>query len=155
MARSRARSCPVALLTVLLLWTTPSLGHPPAAAEPERPHEAARTAIVTVIQAQLAAFQRDDATAAFRYASPSIRARFGTPGEFMRMVRRRYAPLYRPHGIRFLDLRQVDGALVQRVLVTGSDLGTYLAHYPMQQAEDGQWRIAGCVLVPLGQGRGA
>ncbi len=151
MSLNPARSWSVPLLVAVCLslclsaWRTPAL----ADAAP------ARAAIVAVIQAQLAAFQRNDATAAFHYASPGIRAHFGTPSHFMRMVRMSYAPLYRHQGVRFLDLQQAEGQLVQRVLVTGADLGTYMAHYPMLQLDDGQWRIAGCVLVPLGQGRGA
>jgi hypothetical protein len=143
------------LLALATLALASPVGARSAAAEAATPSQSARTAIVAVIEAQLAAFQRDDAAAAFRYAAPGIRARFGTPGHFMRMVRMSYGPLYRAQGIRFLDLQQADGQLVQRVLVTGADLGTYLAHYPMQQLDDGQWRIAGCVLVLLGQGRGA
>ena len=40
----------------------------------ERPSAAAQAAIVAVIRDQMAAFLRDDGTAAFAHASPTIRA---------------------------------------------------------------------------------
>lgn len=54
-----------------------------------------RTAIRTVIERQLAAFRREDATAAFAFASPEIQAKYGTPEYFMTIVKTFYEPVYR------------------------------------------------------------
>jgi len=106
-----------------------------------------RAAIVSVIENQLDAFQRDDARAAFDYASPGIRAMFESPENFLAMVAESYAPVYRPRSVRFLDLVDEAGQRVQRVLFTGPDGTPVIALYTMRRMKDGSWRIAGCVLL--------
>ncbi|MFQ5914847.1 MAG: DUF4864 domain-containing protein [Nitrospinota bacterium] len=106
-----------------------------------------RAAIRAVIEDQMAAFQRDDGGAAFSHASPAIQAQFGTPENFMRMVRQGYQPVYRPRQVEFLDLVVARGELVQRVFVVGPDGLDVIALYLMQRQLEGQWKINGCVLV--------
>ncbi len=119
---------------------------------PVQAEDARRAGVFDVIGAQLEAFQRDDAPAAFAIASPEIQAMFGTPANFLRMVAEAYAPVYRPRDVTYLDLLEKDGRLVQRVLFTGPDGKQVLALYMMARQPDGSWRIAGCVLVePTGQ----
>ncbi|EWY36476.1 hypothetical protein N825_26535 [Skermanella stibiiresistens SB22] len=103
--------------------------------------------MVAVIQGQLDAFQRDDADAAFGYASPMIQGMFGSPATFIGMVRQGYPPVYRPRGVDFLDLAVVDGRLTQRVLLVGPDGAAVVALYFMERQPDGAWRIDGCVLL--------
>lgn len=104
--------------------------------------------IQAVIERQIEAFRQDDALAAFDLASPAIRAMFGTPEAFMRMVREGYRPVYRPRRVTFLDIVDVEGMATQRVLVVGPDGQTTLALYPMERQPDGRWRIDGCYLIP-------
>jgi hypothetical protein len=108
--------------------------------------EADRGQIRQVIEAQLAAFRRDDGVAAFGFAAPSIRALFGDPEPFMTMVRTGYAPVYRAREVEFRDLVDLDGRLTQRVLLVGPDGKVVVAHYFMERQPDGSWRISGCVL---------
>ena len=125
----------------------------PAAASSQAPPELAaadRAAIRSVIERQLAAFQRDDAVAAFAYASPTIREIFRTPENFLRMVRRGYPPVYRPRQVEFRELVDVQGEPVQRVLLVGPDGVPMIALYVMQRQVDGAWKINGCYLVPAG-----
>jgi len=112
---------------------------------PASPADAA--AIRAVIEHQLAAFQRDDAGAAFSDASPGIQAKFGTPDVFMDMVRTGYQPVYRPRETEFRELLAGPDGLVQKVLFVGPDGRPVLALYSMERQEDGTWRISGCVLV--------
>ena len=105
-----------------------------------------QAAIRTTIESQLAAFQRDDGAAAFTYAAPSIREQFGTPDNFMSMVRTGYDPVYRPREVEFHDIVALDGAPTQEVLVVDRNGVAYLAYYLMQQQPDGRWLIKGCVL---------
>ena len=117
-----------------------------------KPDAAVRAEIISVIESQVAAFRRDDAVAAFSFASPTIRAQFGDAGTFLAMVAALYRPVYRPRRLEFLDLKSVNGRLVQRVLVMGPEGEFVMALYPMVQV-DGRWRINGCFLVrPPGQG---
>ena len=106
-----------------------------------------RVRIEGVIRDQMAAFRSDDAAAAFAHAAPSIQTLFGTPETFLAMVRRGYAPVYRPQSVEFRELAEAEGALVQRVLVVGPDGVPEVALYVMERQPDGSWRIAGCFLA--------
>ena len=106
-----------------------------------------RRAIQGVIETQIAAFGRDDASAAFALASPDIQLRFQSPEIFLRMVRRDYQPVYRPRQVEFRDVVDVDGVPTQEVYVVGPDGQPVIAFYPMQKQADGSWRIRGCFLV--------
>lgn len=103
-------------------------------------------AIRSVIERQLAAFQADDGNLAFTFASPKIRAMFGTSDNFMNMVRTGYPPVYRPRNAAFLDIVTIRGQPTQRVLLTGPDGNDVIAHYFMERQPDGTWLIDGCVL---------
>ena len=105
-------------------------------------------AIRQVITAQLAAFRHDDATEAFSYASPAIRAQFGTAERFMSMVRNQYQPVYRPGAIAFGTVEKIHDVITQQVVLLDQEGRSVQAFYPMEQQPDGSWRIAGCYLAP-------
>jgi Domain of unknown function (DUF4864) len=132
-------------LPVLLLL---AFGAPVAATAGEALDEVDRQAIRSVIEAQLAAFQTDDGETAFGFASPTIQEMFGSPANFLAMVRTGYLPVYRPREVRFEQLVSYQDEPVQRVLLVGPDLEVVIAHYAMQKQPDGSWRINGCVLQP-------
>jgi len=117
--------------------------------EPIQMPDVDRTAIRNVIEQQLQAFLRDDGTAAFSYATPSIQGIFQTPDNFMAMVRGGYGPVYRPQAVTFKDIISLNGAPAQRVIVVGPDGVPVMAVYPMQQMPDGHWLINGCFLLGL------
>jgi hypothetical protein len=106
-------------------------------------------AIRAIIEAQLDAFQNDDAERAFSYATPGIQETFRTPASFMDMVRRDYAVVYRPARVEFEEPVIVDGEPAQPVRFTDAQGRLWLAIYPMQRGADG-WRINGCYLDRLG-----
>ena len=109
-----------------------------------------KRAIRAVIEDQLAAFQRDDAAAAFAHATARIQARFQTPDIFMRMVRGGYQPVYRPRYVEFRDIVEWHGMPTQRVYIVGPDGVPVIALYPMERQADGVWKIDGCTLVRAG-----
>jgi hypothetical protein len=108
---------------------------------------AARAAIVAVIEAQVAAFQRDDGHAAFNLASPGIRAYFGSSTRFMQMVQSSYKSVYRPRSVEYRRLLIVRGEPIQEVFFVGLDLTTLLVLYRMEQQGDGSWRINGVLVA--------
>jgi hypothetical protein len=108
-----------------------------------------RSAIRSVIEAQIHAFQRDDGPAAFALASPSIQSQFRTADNFLRMVRDSYQAVYRPRKYQFLELGMVDGYLMQKVALIGPDGLAAIALYPMVKMPNGEWRTDGCYLKPL------
>ena len=130
---------PIALLTVLLLFA--GSGAVRAQDSAEGP------AIRDVISGQLEAFGRDDGSGAFAFASPTIRAKFQTPEIFMDMVRRHYAPVYRPREVSFRGLRAGPRGPVQEVLLVGPGGEAVTALYLMQRQPDGRWKINGVQLV--------
>ena len=107
-------------------------------------------AVRAVIEAQLDAFQHDDAARAFSYAAPGIRETFRTAENFMEMVRTQYAVVYRPSRVDFEEPIVFNGELAQPVRFTDADGRLWLAIYPMQRAPDGAWSINGCFLDRLG-----
>lgn len=110
--------------------------------------EADRAEIRSVIERQLAAFARDDAAAAFGFASPGIQHLFGTPDVFMAMVRSDYGAVYRPRSVAFGALDRIEDRLVQIVDLIGPAGESVRALYVMTRDGDGTWRIDGVSLVP-------
>jgi hypothetical protein len=119
----------------------------PLRAEDASVPAADRTAIHVVIERQIEAFAKDDAAAAFAFASPTIQRKFGTPDDFMAMVRSGYAAVYRPRSLSFGETRLVEGVTVQQVDLIGPDgIGRH-AFYLMEHESDGSWRINGVTMT--------
>src|SRR6185295_14431589 len=132
-----------ALVLALVLALAPALAGAQAASDADA------RAVRAVIEAQLAAFRRDDAARAFSYAAPGIRDSFGTPERFMAMVREQYAVVYRPRSVSFEEPLLVGDDLVQPVRMTDGYGHAWMAIYPMAKQPDGSWRINGCHLARL------
>lgn len=96
--------------------------------------------IQATIDAQIDAFQADDVTRAFSYASPNIQDIFQTPERFGQMVQQGYPMVWRPAELRYLELRRVAGNLWQRVMITDAQGGIHLLDYQMIPGENG-WQI--------------
>jgi hypothetical protein len=133
-------------LCLLLLALAPALA--PAQAPVS---DADARAVRKVIEAQLDAFQHDDAARAFSYAAAGIQESFGTPENFMTMVRTAYSVVYRPKSVAFDAPQRAGRELVQPVRLTDSDGHAWIALYPMLREADGTWRIGGCQLARAGQ----
>ncbi|MDK3075524.1 DUF4864 domain-containing protein [Sedimentitalea sp. JM2-8] len=105
--------------------------------------------IRATIGSQIEAFQADDFARAFTYASPDIRRVFRTPENFGAMVRGGYPMVWRPSDVRFLELREIAGALWQKVMVTDAKGRVHILDYQMIEI-DGGWKINGVQLVQAG-----
>lgn len=114
----------------------------PAASQAISPEDA--RAVREVIEAQLDAFQKDDAERAFALATPGIRETFGSADSFLAMVKRAYAVVYRPKSVQFAEPLLIEGQLIQRVMMTDAEGRLWMAMYPMQKQPDGTWRTNGC-----------
>ena len=119
----------------------------PAEAQQVAPSD--RAAIASVIRDQIAAFKVDDASRAFGYASPGIQAKFGTPEEFLNMVRTGYGQVYRAAEVTFRDITLEQGVPVQAVEIRGMDWTGVLALYFMERQPDGSWKINGVLIAEL------
>ncbi|NOD31594.1 DUF4864 domain-containing protein [Ruegeria atlantica] len=98
------------------------------------------------ISAQIQAFKANDFATAFTFASPSIQRLFQTPDNFGQMVRNGYPMVWRPADIRFLELREVAGALWQKVMITDANGRVHILDYQMIPLEGG-WKINGVQLL--------
>ena len=130
-------------IAVLLLLLTAA----PAKAEGLAASDQA--AIAAVIRDQIAAFRVDDAKRAFGYASPAIQAKFGTPEEFLDMVRSGYVQVYRAREVSFREIALEQGVPVQAVEIRGADGTGVLALYFMERQPDGSWKIHGVIIAEL------
>lgn len=117
-------------------------GGPPAVAQ-----AGDGTAIEAVIGDQIAAFRADNLTRAFGYASPGIQGLFQTPENFGDMVRNGYPMVWRPAEVKYLGLRQADGAPTERILAVDAGGRAWLLDYRMVEV-GGAWRIDGVWIVP-------
>ncbi len=106
-------------------------------------------AIRSVVEAQLQAFQRDDAEAAFEVASPGIQELFRTSSNFMQMVQQSYQAIYRPRSVLFEALTLVQDLPTQPVLLLSPEGDPVRALYLMENRTTGMWRITGCYLLPV------
>ncbi|WP_170347315.1 DUF4864 domain-containing protein [Ruegeria atlantica] len=98
------------------------------------------------ISEQIQAFKADDFATAFTFASPSIQRLFQTPDNFGQMVRNGYPMVWRPADIRFLELREIAGALWQKVMITDANGRVHILDYQMIPLEGG-WKINGVQLL--------
>lgn len=108
-----------------------------------------RQAIHGTIQGQLDAFRGNDGPRAFSYASPTVREMFRTPENFIAMVRNRYAAVYRPREVEFLETYAKNRQIGQAVRFVGPYGKGFMGIYAMQRQSDGSWRIDGVVLIPI------
>ena len=117
----------------------------PAIAAPFTPAD--EKAVRTVIESQLSAFAKDDASKAFAYAAPNVREATGNAASFLEMVKRGYPVVYRHTAVAFLKAEGKDDEVVQRVQLTDADGGSWLAIYTLERQKGKLWRITGCQVV--------
>ena len=106
----------------------------------------AEPGIEATIQGQIDAFLVDDFATAFTFASPNIKSLFGSSERFGQMVRNGYPMVWRPGELRFLELRDIDGALWQKVIIRDQAGEFHLLDYQMIQGPDG-WQINGVQIL--------
>jgi hypothetical protein len=126
---------------------TLSLGLATGVAWPAEVPEAQAAKAREVVQAQLDAFAADDARRAFLLASPSARRHLRSPDNFINLVRRNYAVVYRPASVAFLKPQLIDGVVILGVQITDAQGSAWLATYQLERQPDGIFLIDGCELV--------
>ncbi|WP_108883041.1 DUF4864 domain-containing protein [Anderseniella sp. Alg231-50] len=104
----------------------------------------------SIISNQIEAFRNNDGVTAFGFASLKLRSIFQSPERFMEMVRRQYAPVYRPENFSFGQTSlETAGRPVQVVDIVDQQGRSWRAVYTFEQHPDGSWRIAGVRLEKL------
>ena len=104
-------------------------------------------AVRAVIEGQLAALAKDDATKAFSFAAQNVREAVGNAAGFLDMVRRGYPVVYRHTSVAFLKAGGKDDVAVQRVQMTDAEDVGWLAVYTLERQKGNIWKITGCQVV--------
>ena len=128
---------------VLLL----GLGWRPTAGAATTVNAADEKSVRSVIEAQLAAFARNDAVAAFLYAAPNVRKAMGSPAVFLKLVQNDYPVIYRHASVAFLKPEGQANDAIQRVQMEDANGDSWLATYTLQRQKNKSWRITGCSVV--------
>ncbi|MDJ0640273.1 MAG: DUF4864 domain-containing protein [Paracoccaceae bacterium] len=127
----------LAAIIIGLTWTGQAL------AQSEMPSDAGIEATIT---AQIDAFLKDDFAEAFSFASPNIQGMFGNSDRFGQMVRNGYPMVWRPDDVQYLELREIQGNLWQKVLIRDQAGAMHVLDYQMIQTENG-WKINGVQIL--------
>ena len=106
----------------------------------------AEPGIEATIQGQIDAFLVDAFATAFPFASPNIKSLIGSSERFGQMVRNGYPMVWRPGELRFLELRDINGAVWQKVMIRDQAGEFHLLDYQMIQGPDG-WQINGVQIL--------
>ncbi|PLK71191.1 DUF4864 domain-containing protein [Rhizobium sp. TH135] len=128
----------------IALFLTAGLLAAPVFAQQDTKTEAAGLA-KDVIEQQITAFLNNDATTAYSFASPEIKSVFPNAERFFEMVKKSYAPVYRPGNYAF-GRNQVspDGTVAyQEVLISAPDGKDWAVYYELKRQRDGQFAING------------
>lgn len=120
-------------VAALVLWAGTAFGQ-------------ANEAIEDVIGSQLQAFNDRDVTEAFSYASPMIQGIFREPQNFGMMVEHGYPMVWDNSDVRFLDLREEQGMILQRMMIKDAEGVIHTLEYAMIETPNG-WQINGVALV--------
>ena len=110
------------------LWAVPAVAQDPRA-------------IHDTISSQLDAFHGRDLDRAWQYAAPNIKRIFGDAQNFGAMVERGYPMVWNNVDTTFLDIRDINGQLWQKVIVRDAAGGLHTLDYQMVATPDG-WQIA-------------
>ncbi len=100
----------------------------------------------SIIRSQEEAFSRDDAAAAYAFASPAIKSLFRSPETFMDMVRNSYAPVYHHRRFDFGEAKVLQGKIFQEVHIIDADGAAWEALYTLEPQSYGSLKIGACVL---------
>ena len=102
--------------------------------------------IKSIVNQQLEAFQNDDFEKAYSFASPTIKKMFSSPEVFRKRVIGGYQAVYRPQSIKIGSVEIIKGVATLKVYLVDPNGEFVTANYLMEQQEDGEWLIGGCIL---------
>ncbi len=122
-------------IVMLAVWagTAPAQNNPQAGIE-------------ETINGQIEAFKVDDFTSAFEFASPAIQQIFGSAGRFGEMVQQGFPMVQAPAQLRFFELKQRPGRMLQTVMIQDQQGVFHMLEYEMIMA-GGSWQINGVRLL--------
>ena len=105
-----------------------------------------RQEIERAVRKQIRAYVARDADLAFAALAPSTQRFFGEPDRFRRSIAQEMPTMLDTRRFAFLGVEQTGRRIVQQVLITDSTEREWLAEFQLEQIENGDWRVKGCVV---------
>ena len=102
-----------------------------------------------IIGEQIDAFQKNDSVTAFGFAAETIQQHFKNADSFMRMVKFKYDPVYRPRWYKFDQFIMLEDVPTQSVIIQSIEGVYWLAIYEFELHVDKSWKIRGVSLSEL------
>jgi Domain of unknown function (DUF4864) len=112
------------------------------------PHEFSATdkgKIEDAVRAELRAIVAQDAKRAFAKLTPSTQSFFGQPEKFLQAVADELPPILATKKFSFLGIDRTS-TTTSEVLITDVIGQEWLADFEVEQQENGDWRVKGCVV---------
>jgi hypothetical protein len=100
-----------------------------------------------VVADQLDAFEREDASAAWRLTSPEMREKFGTAANFIGVVKSRYGPIFSHRSVDFGPAMRQGDQVGMVVTIVDAQNEVWSALFLLSRQHDGAWRLADCMLA--------
>jgi hypothetical protein len=104
-----------------------------------------------VVADQLNAFERDDASAAWKLAAPEMQERFGSAANFIDIVRLKYGPIHTHRSVDFGPSMRQGDQVGMVVTIVDNDNDVWSALFLLSKQGDGAWRTADCLLTKAAQ----
>ena len=100
--------------------------------------------IQAVVKSHIAALSQDDADQVFESATSATQIEFGSPEDFLQLIKQEYRPIYQSRHAIFASPEVIDGDTIQVVNVTDDSDHVWVALFRMERDTDGRWKIDGC-----------
>jgi hypothetical protein len=103
--------------------------------------------IQAVVKSHITALSQDDAEQVFESATSATQVEFGSPEDFLQLIKQEYRPIYQSRHAIFASPEVIDGDTIQVVNVTDDSDHVWVALFRMERDTDGRWKIDGCQLI--------
>ena len=104
-----------------------------------------------VVASQLNAFERGDATGAWKFAAPEVQQKFVSADRFIGMVNSKYGPIARHRSVDFGPAARRGDEVGLVVTLVGEDNEVWSALFMLSKQSDGGWKTTGCLLAKAPQ----
>ena len=104
-----------------------------------------------VVADQLNAFERDDASTAWKLAAPEMREKFGSAANFLDIVRSKYGPISSHRSVDFGPSMRQGDQVGMVVTIVDHDNDVWSVLFLLSKQGDGAWLTSDCLLTKAPQ----
>lgn len=103
--------------------------------------------VKNIIESQLKAFRKSDPAAAYKFASESAKLKYGSAKSFFIMMRSACHALPDHVSYSFMERREVDGKILQKIEFLNTDGSASTGFYRLTKNADGAYAVDGCLML--------